>query len=73
MLTVREIAKHLGIATHTAHTWRELGILKGQAYNDKSQYLFEPLSGPKPVTWRGKKLTDPQRFGKILSENTKEV
>jgi hypothetical protein len=73
LLTVREIAKQLDIATHTAHTWRELGILKAQAYNDKSQYLFEPLSGPKPVTWRGKKLTDPQRFGKIFSTNTKEV
>jgi DNA invertase Pin-like site-specific DNA recombinase len=73
MLTVKEMARHLGIATHTAHTWRELGILKGLPYNDKKQYLFEPFSGPKPVTWRGKKLSDPQRFGKVLSESTKEV
>jgi hypothetical protein len=72
MLTVREIAKRLGITTHTAHTWRELGILKAQAYNDK-QYLFEPFLGPKPVSWRGKKLSHPERFGKVLSENTKEV
>jgi hypothetical protein len=73
MLTVKEIAKDLGIVTGTAHTWRELGILKAKAYNDKNQYLFEPFSGPKPVTWRGKKLSDPQRFGKVLSANTKEV
>jgi DNA invertase Pin-like site-specific DNA recombinase len=72
MLTVKEIAQRLGISTNTAHTWRELGILKAQGYNDK-EYLFEPFSGPKPVTWRGKKLSDPQRFGKVLSTNTKEV
>jgi len=72
MLTVREIAKRLGIVTGTAHAWRELGILKGQAYNTR-EYLFEPLSGPKPIAWRGKKLSDPQRFGKVLSANTKEV
>ena len=72
MLTVKEIARSLGISTHTAHTWRELGILKAQAYNG-NEYLFEPFSGPKPVTWRGKKLSDPQRFGKVLSEITKEV
>lgn len=73
MLTVKEIAKYLGIVTGTAHTWRELGILKAKAYNDKNQHLFEPLSGPKPVTWRGKKLSHPQRFGKVLSANTKEM
>ncbi len=73
MLTVKEIAKHLGIVTGTAHTWRELGILKAEAYNDKKGYLFEPFSGPKPAPWRGKKLSDPQRFGKVLSANTKEV
>jgi len=73
MLTVKEIAKRLGISTNTAHTWRELGILKAQAYNGKKQYLFESPSGPKPVAWRGKKLSDPQRFGKILSANTKEA
>ena len=72
MLTVREIADCLGISTNTAHTWRQRGILRAQAY-DKRQYLFEPLSGPRPAKWRGKKLSDPQRFGKVLSEDPKEV
>ena len=73
MLTVAEIAKHLGVSSSTVHTWRGLGVLKGYAFNDKNQYLFERLSGPKPVKWQGKKLSDPQRFGKVLSENMKEV
>ena len=73
MLTVREVATQLDISTSTAYTWRQLGILKAQAYNDKNECLFEPLSGPKPVAWRGKKLSDPQRFGKVLSANAKEV
>ena len=72
MLTVREIADCLGISTNTAHTWRQRGILRAHAY-DKRRYLFEPLSGPRPVKWKGKKLSDPQRFGKVVSENPKEV
>jgi DNA invertase Pin-like site-specific DNA recombinase len=72
MLTVQEIAKRLGVVTGTVHAWRELGILKAQAYNT-NEYLFEPVSGPKPTAWRGKKLSHPQRFGKVLSANTKEV
>lgn len=73
MLTIKEIANQLGVSTSTVHTWRRLGILKAQAYNDKREYLFEPASGPKPVSWRGKKLSDPQRFGKVLCETMKEV
>ena len=72
MLTVRELAERWGISTNVAHNWRRLGILKAQPYNDK-EYLFEPCDGPKCARWRGKKLSDPQRFGKIISENTKEV
>ena len=73
MLSVKEIAKRCRISTITAHRWRKLGILKAHAYNDKNRYLFEPPSGPKPVSWCGKKLSDPQRFGKVCSQNAKEV
>jgi DNA invertase Pin-like site-specific DNA recombinase len=73
MLTITEISERLGISTQTVNTWRQLGILKAQVYNTKNQYLFEPLQGPKPVTWRGKRLSDPQRFGEVLCTNTKEV
>ena len=73
MLTVNEIAKARGISTITAYRWRRLGILKAHAYNDKSRYLFQPPSGPKRVPWCGKKLSDPQRFGKVCSQNAKEV
>jgi hypothetical protein len=73
MLSVKEIAKRWRISTITAHRWRKLGILKAHAYNDKNRYLFEPPSGPKPVSWCGKKLSDPQRFGKVCSQNAKEV
>ena len=67
MLTVNGIAKARGISTITAYRWRRLGILKAHAYNDKSRYLFQPPSGPKRVPWCGKKLSDPQRFGKVCS------
>ena len=73
MLTVTEIAKRLGICTDTVHKWRQLGLLKAQAYNANKEYLFEPFSGPKPVPWHGKRFSDPQRFGEVLSPNTKEV
>jgi len=73
MLTVTEVAKRLGICTDTVHKWRRLGFLKAQAYNANKEYLFEPISGAKPVAWRGKKLSDLQRFGKVPSADTKEV
>ena len=45
MLTLDEIAETLEVTTATVKMWRRAGLLQAHAYNDKNQYLYEPL-GP---------------------------
>lgn len=49
LLTQKEIAEQLGIATTTVHDWRRSGLLKAVAYNDKNEFLYEPVgtNGPR--------------------------
>jgi len=42
MLTQDEIAAKLGVHVCTVHKWRERGVLRGHAFNDKREYLYEP-------------------------------
>ncbi len=44
MLTIAEIAEQLGICISTAHEWRQSGLLKAHAFNDKHECLYEPVS-----------------------------
>jgi DNA invertase Pin-like site-specific DNA recombinase len=73
MLTQEEIADQLGVHTTTVHDWRRGGLLKAHAYNDKPEYLYEPVGTNGPLRRQGIKLTDPRRFPKAASEETKEV
>jgi hypothetical protein len=73
MLTQHEIAEQLGISTTTVHDWRRSGLLKALAYNDKSQWLYEPVGTQKPIKLQGIKRTDPRRFPEVVSDVTKEV
>jgi len=41
LLTMREIAKNLGVKADTIKVWRRAGLLVGHRYNDKGAYLFE--------------------------------
>ena len=73
LLRQREIAAQLGIATTTVHDWRQSGLLKGVAYNDKSEYLYEPVGTDRPRKLQGIKRTDPRRFAQFTPNVTKEV
>lgn len=73
MLTQQEIAAQLGIATTTVHDWRRSGLLKALAYNDKSQWLYEPVGTQKPIKLQGIKRTDPRRFPEVAPDVTKGV
>jgi DNA invertase Pin-like site-specific DNA recombinase len=73
LLTQRQIAAQLGIATTTVHDWRQSGLLKGVAYNDKSEYLYEPVGTDRPRKLQGIKRTDPRRFTRFTPNVTKEV
>ena len=40
LLSLNEIARHLGVASKTVKTWRDKGLLTGRRANDKSEYLY---------------------------------
>ena len=53
MLTQAEIADQLGVHTTTVHDWRRSGLLKAHAYNDKPEYLYEPVGTNRPLKHAG--------------------
>jgi DNA invertase Pin-like site-specific DNA recombinase len=53
-LTLDEIATALHVCTDTVKKWRRGGLLRAQLYNDKSQYLYEPLGKHIPPKWKHK-------------------
>jgi hypothetical protein len=42
LLTLTEIADHLGVHTSTIHAWRRAGLLASHQANDKNERLYEP-------------------------------
>ena len=62
MLTESQIAKELGICTKTVGIWREHGLLRACRYNEKDQYLYEPMENNRPVKHQGIKLIERQLF-----------
>ena len=60
MLSLDEIAAHLGVQTHTIKAWHRAGFLSGHTANDKHEHLFEPPTpgDPRLVPSRGRRLSD---------------
>jgi hypothetical protein len=73
MLTVTQIARQLKITTSSVNDWRRCGLLKAHAYNDKNQYLYEPLGERRPSKRQGINRSDPRRFTKVASHKMKGV
>jgi DNA invertase Pin-like site-specific DNA recombinase len=73
MLTQEEITDQLGVTRSTVHDWRRSGLLKAHAYNDKPEYVYEPVGTNGPHKQQGIKRTDPPQFPKDSPEKTKEV
>lgn len=73
MLTLDEISDLLGVETRTVKIWRDHGLLRAHAYNDKNECLYEPLGDDPPAKKQGSKLSKRRRFPEVLSNRTKEV
>jgi len=56
LLTQKEVAKMLGTSENNIWYWRERGWLTGHVYNDKNQYLFEPIGKNHPIWERVQKI-----------------
>jgi hypothetical protein len=73
MLTGAELADSLGICPSTVPDWRRAGLVKGYAYNDKHEFLYEPPGPNRPLKLQGIKRSDPRRIPDIALDATKEV
>jgi Recombinase/Recombinase zinc beta ribbon domain/MerR HTH family regulatory protein len=47
LLTISEVAQACGVSTKTISEWRQKGLLRGHAIDDRNQFLFEN-PGPNP-------------------------
>jgi DNA invertase Pin-like site-specific DNA recombinase len=48
MLTLAEIAAAHGVRNNTIKAWRRAGIVSGQRYNDKGEFLYDPPDPSNP-------------------------
>ena len=47
MLTISEMARACGVSIKTISDWRQKGVIRAYAINDRTQFLFEQ-PGPNP-------------------------
>lgn len=73
MLTQNEIAEILGISTQTVVRWQKNGLLRGQVYNGRKEYLYEPVGENRPVKKNGQKLFERRRLIEFTCDPDKEV
>ena len=73
MLTLEEMADLIGIATTTVKIWRNHGLLRAHAYNDKNECLYEHPGDAPPVKTQGRKLSERRRFLNVEPNRTEEV
>lgn len=73
MLTLEEMADLLGVATSTVKIWRNHGVLRAHAYNNKNEYLYEHPGDDPPVKMQGQKLSKRRRFLNVEPNRTEEV
>jgi DNA invertase Pin-like site-specific DNA recombinase len=73
MLTLGEIAGLLAVGTPTVKIWRQAGLLRAHAVNDKNEFLYEPLGNDAPVRYKHKGVTAKLRHERSRTNPTKEV
>jgi len=54
LLTVAELTVLLGVGHDTVERWRERGLVRGESYNDKGQWLYYPPGDQAPVKGKHK-------------------
>jgi predicted site-specific integrase-resolvase len=73
MLTLEEMAHALGVSTRTVHIWRVHGLVRGHAYTDKRDRLYEPPPTHAPKKAQGVKLSSRILSRDLVLHGRKEV
>ena len=73
MLTVGEMATILGITPQWVKIWCRHGLLRGHAYNDKNDRLFEHPGNKPPHKAQGVKLSKRRLVNEFVAQRTQEV
>ena len=73
MLTLREMAALLGITPQRVRIWHRHGIVRGHAYTDKNECLYEHPGDKLPCKAQGIKLFERRLANEIASTATPEV
>src|SRR5215472_2528873 len=72
MLTVEEMAAALGICRQQITVWNRHGLIRGHAYNNKNDCLYEPPGENPPRKAQGIKLSQ-RAISKVVSQGIEEV
>lgn len=73
MLTVEEMAAVLGISPQCVKIWKRHGLVRGHAYNDKNDCLYEHPGDHPPRKAQGIKLSQRRCLGGVVAQRTEEV
>jgi len=73
MLTVDEMAVLLGINPQLVGIWKRQGLLRGHAYNDKNDCLFEHPGDHPPRKAQGVKLSKRRVVDEVVAQGAQEV
>jgi len=73
MLTKKEMADKLGVATATVQIWRDHGLLRAHRYDDKNSCLYDDPGPTPPVKLQGQTLRLKDRAAAFNSQRSKEV
>jgi DNA invertase Pin-like site-specific DNA recombinase len=72
-LTLREMAALLGITPQWVRIWHRHGVLRGHAYTDKNECLYEHPGDNPPSKAQGMKLSARCQANEVASTATQEV
>jgi hypothetical protein len=73
MLTVEEMAALLGIRPQSVKIWKRHGLIRGHAYNDKNDCLYEHPGDNPPRKAQGIRLSQRRPADQVIAQRTEEV
>ena len=73
MLSVKEMAVELGITPQSVKIWNRHGLIRGHAYNDKDEYLFEHPGNNPPRKAQGVKFSKRRLVDEVIAQGAQEV